>query len=90
MSEGYALTGEDTAALRPTSRELENVRELLGIALRRRVEQRATRECLQRRAKHSCEGCFDAAVATHSAPTPGGGERGLCAQCAGTDEEDAA
>ena len=34
MSEGYALTGEDTAALRPTSRELENVRELLGIALR--------------------------------------------------------
>ena len=89
MSEGYALTGEDTAALRPTSRELENVRELLGIALRRRVEQRATRECLQRRARHSCEGCCDA-VATPSAPIPGGGEGGLCAQCAGTDEEDAA
>ena len=89
MREGYALTGEETAALRPTSRELENVRELLGIALRRRVEQRATRECLQRRAGHSGAGCFDA-VATHMAPTPGGGERGLCAQCAGTDAEDAA
>jgi hypothetical protein len=89
LSEAYGLTGEDTAAFRLPRREREDVRVLLGAALRRRVEQRAMRTQQQHLVGHICEHCFDAA-ATRIVPTPSGGEIGLCDPCTGTDQEDAA
>jgi hypothetical protein len=64
------------------------MREVLGAALRRRVEQRAARQSAPSRSLvgHLCEQCLDA-PATLLQPAPWGGEMGVCTPCAETVEE---
>jgi len=64
------------------------MREVLGAALRRRVEQRAARQSPPSRSLvgHLCEQCLDA-PATLLQPASWGGEMGVCTPCAETVEE---
>ena len=77
-----------TAGSRPVRQAWPTMREVLGAALRRRVEQRAARQSSLSRSPvgHLCEQCLDA-PATLLQPAPWGGEMGVCTLCAGTMAE---
>ena len=76
------------AGSRPARPAWPTMREVLGAALRRRVEQRAARQSPLSRSLvgHLCEQCLDA-PATLLQPAPWGGEMGVCTPCAGTTAE---